>query len=170
MSPLATYIKGTTSRLTNERLNELWNPNIAECVRLSREPIGGWRYVLVFVKSDLETRCVNWGMPSYNSYEMCADCLAHRGPERPSTDLRAGAAWRSTTIKDNSAFVARHHQPRHPLFTSPFAWRFFAPLDAMHILDCNGAMSIVVWVGTASTHPRWSPRTECRNSACHTES
>ena len=138
--PVATFIK--QGMLSSEQEQSLWNPILAEFTRLAQEGVGGWRFVLLFAKGDMENRSVTWGLKSYNAAgEMCSECLANRS-DRPFTDLRADAAWRLTRLT-TPQYCERSRIPLHPLLACGFMWRYFTPLDCMHVCDSNGVMSIV---------------------------
>ena len=134
---IASYIK--TGPATNEQLAALWAPLLADLRSLAEgRDIGPWRFILLFAKADLECRSNSWGLPHYNAArEPCSECTANRST-MPFTDLRASAAWRSAPALTPAAYIARCRAPLHPLVSSDFSWRYFFPLDCMHICDCNG--------------------------------
>ena len=99
-------------------------------------------FLLIAAKGDLETRANSWGLPSYNGTEPCTECKANRTTVF-FTDLRPDAVWRSTVLQTSEEYIARASAPRHPLLASEFIWLGFTPLDAMHVLDCNGLANIV---------------------------
>ena len=102
-----------------------------------------WAFALLFAKSDEETRCLEFGFPSYTGPEPCSECLANRG-ERPYTDLRPSAAWRATERMPLEYYLARPKEPLHPLARSRyFTDRWFFYLDIMHLMDCRGVAGIV---------------------------
>ena len=107
------------------------------------EPDGTkWTFVLLIAKGDEECHCQEWGLPHYNSEEVCSECLANR-TDHPYTDLRRGASWRLTTPLGKAAYLARCRQPLHPLLAHPMATRLLCFLDVMHMVDCKGVAS---WV------------------------
>ena len=147
--PLCSCIKegnADSNKLPENLLRELWSPIVQQFNQLAAEPIHGYRFFLLFCKGDLQVRCDTWGFPSYNSADqVCSGCSANR-TSRPWTDLRAGAAWRPTTCGVTSAEASNYFARSrfHPLWESDFKWRFFAPIDQMHIMDCNGVANIAV--------------------------
>ena len=90
----------------------------------------------------MECRSVSWGLANYNSAEPCSECRANRS-DLAFTDLTASAPWRHTSNMSSAAYFARARAPVHPLLSGSFAWRFVAPLDVMHVCDCNGVASIL---------------------------
>ena len=138
--PIISYIK--ERRPTDEELESMWNPILLDFEDLAHRGVGPWRFVLLYVKSDLEVRSVVWGLPSFNSTEPCTECRADCSG-RPFTDLRTNASWRDTVLDSSAAFLERARRPLHPLLSSSLFWRGFMPLDLMHLLECNGAANIV---------------------------
>ena len=53
-----------------------------------------WRCIWLFGKADGEQQ-VNWGIPSYNSVELCPECPVARNDIYPYTHNTAGARWRT---------------------------------------------------------------------------
>ena len=143
---ICSYIKDR--RATPEEVDALWAPILRDLDELATTGIalGGtqWRFFLLFSKGDLETRSNAWGLPHYNSAQVCSECVANR-TTMPFTDLTAGAAWRreENLCSTVESFLVRCREPRHPLLTSSFAWRGMVPLDAMHVLDCHGVANII---------------------------
>ena len=139
--PIASFIKNRA--LTHAETVSLWQPILRDFADLAARGVGNYRFVLLFAKGDLEARSVTWGLPSYNCTTPCSGCLANRiAGSMPFTDLRADAPWRGTYQMTLGQYVARSRQPLHPLLSSPFMWRYFAPLDVMHLCECNGLTSI----------------------------
>ena len=136
---IASYIK--EGRTSHDDAVSMWGPILADFEKLATVGVGGYRFLLLFAKGDLEVRANSWGLPSYNGLEPCTECCANRGAV-PWTDLTAQALWRPTHLSA-AAYFARARLPLHPLVCSSFAWRYFCPLDNMHISDCNGVAHII---------------------------
>ena len=102
-----------------------------------------WRFCLLIAKADAEQRTVGWGLTSYGaSDEVCPKLLANR-TARPFSDLLASAAWRASEPLPEVTYLARIREPWHPLWRSPFAARWFAMPDLMHMMDCKGVSATV---------------------------
>ena len=95
----------------------------------------------VFCKGLLEVRANAWGFANYNAVEPCSECPCNRSTI-PYTDLSSTARWRELVLALDM-YIARAKHPLHPLLACRWVWRFFFPLDCMHIMDCNGCTSIV---------------------------
>ena len=138
--PVATFLK-ESGAVPAAVLDSLWGPILEDFQRLATDGVGGWRFLLLFAKGDMEQRSVSWGLPSYNGLQPCSECPADRRG-RPFTDLHADALWRATETMTKAAYFARASFA-HPLMGSVFSWRFFVPYDLMHVADCNGAANII---------------------------
>ena len=138
---LASYIK-EAGRVPQDILANLWTPIFRDFDALLTTDIGGFFFLPLFAKADLECRSNSWGLPHYNGDEICTECMADRAG-LPFTDLRTTARWRGALVGNAAAFLARGRVPLHPLLSSSFFWRGFFPLDLMHIADCNGVANII---------------------------
>ena len=141
--PIASYIKegGVSTALSPVQQGQLWTPILQDFERMLAEPIGGWRFLVVFFcKGDLEQRSVGWGLASYSAAQPCSQCCADRGGTS-WTEFRSDAAWRATVLTTKAAYFARARQPLHPLMTSSFSWVYMFPPDLMHVCDCKGTAS-----------------------------
>ena len=166
---ICSYIKPECRQPAGD-VDAIWAP-ILQNFSLLREQHGGWRYILLFLKADLETRAVSWGLPSYNGHEPCTECRANR-TLRPFTDLRPTAAWVPTVLADATDYYGRARSPLHPVLASEFAWLGFTPLDAMHAWGCNGTTSIVagsVVSSLVSNERRLGTNREARLAAINAE-
>ena len=119
----------------------MWAPILADMQKLVTEGIGGYRFLLLFMKADLEVRSNSWGLSSYNGTHPCTECICNRA-DIPWTELSGEAKWRKLPPLTKTTYFARARSPLHPVLGSPFAWRWFCPLDLMHIADCNGITNI----------------------------
>ena len=138
--PIASFVK--EAPLSDVESQHVWAPILKECEELASKGVGGQRFLLLFVKGDLDVRSNTWGFASWNSHEPCSECCCDRAG-RPYTDLVSSAAWRRAGVLTSAQYYARARQPLHPLLASSFAWRFFAPLDLMHLADCHGLVNHV---------------------------
>ena len=137
---MGSYIK--EGRLSQDQIDKMWAPILADFEHLLTHPVGGYCFTLLYAKGDLEVRSNSWGLPHYGSFEICTECRADTGT-RPYTDLGSQAAWRSCLIGNAAQFLERVRRPLHPLVASSFFWRGFMPLDVMHVADCKGAANII---------------------------
>jgi hypothetical protein len=139
---LASYVKDKNAHPTEAELANMWNPIFADFDRLLTIGIGGFCFLPVYAKGDLECRANSWGLAHYNSEEVCTECRANRAAAS-FTDLGSEAAWRRTLVGSAADFRARARTPLHPLLACSFFWRGFFPLDLMHVADCKGTIAIV---------------------------
>ena len=98
--------------MSQEELEEAWGRILGDFADLLREGSGGWRFLLLFSKGDLEVRAVAWGLPSYNGEEPCTECRANRS-DKPFTDLSATALWRPSSGLTLAQYVGRAREPLH---------------------------------------------------------
>ena len=153
---LTKFICGSCVKEQSQVDEGAWGRLIMDMIQLTTGVVDGspvaedadgvpWRFVLLFCKSDEETRCNEFGMTHYNgAQEICSECLANR-TDRPFTDLRAAAAWRESEVQTWEMYKARVRRPLHPLLSSPFCSdRAFMVLDLMHVADCKGVAALVL--------------------------
>ena len=95
------------------KLANLWGAILGDFQRLLTNAVGGFFFVLVHAKGDLEVRSNVWGLPHYNGVEICSECAADR-LAMPYTDLSVGAAWRRGLVGSAAAFRARARVPHAP--------------------------------------------------------
>ncbi len=102
-----------------------------------------WRFVWLFLKNDEESRCNEFGFAHYSATEPCSECMANDS-NRPYTDLRASALWRSTEPMPLPCYFARVREPLHAFLRSHY-WcdRWVCSLDLMHVMDCKGVAALV---------------------------
>lgn len=120
----------------------MWEPILREFETLATTGVAGYRYFLLMAKGDLEIRANCWGLPHHNSSSPCSECWCNRSTV-PFTDLGSSAGWRAYGELSRAQFLGRCRHPAHPLVTSQFAWRYFFPVDMMHVVDCNGLTGII---------------------------
>ena len=101
-----------------------------------------WSPVMLFSKADSEKR-VEWGMKSYNTHEMCPDCVANHGDDFPYTDLRDTASWKPSSEMNNEDWCDRN-QSDHPIQSSRYWSKYFWPIDIMHCLDLHGVTAVFI--------------------------
>ncbi|CAK9083768.1 Uncharacterized protein SCF082_LOCUS39746 [Durusdinium trenchii] len=97
------------------------------------------RGVLWAITGDLEWFASQFGFPYSSSNMICAYCLADQkktGSERPFTDCRPTAAWRSSILSPK--FLQKEYGA-HPLFKVPACSALAIKLDILHVLDLGVA-------------------------------
>ena len=88
---------------------------------------------------NLEWFASEFGFPYSSSNMICAYCLADQkktGSERPFTDCRPTAAWRSSIL---SPKLLQKEYGTHPLFKVPACSPLAIKLDILHVLDLGVA-------------------------------